>query len=189
MCQLFVVELCKQIKERLPNNVDIMEKISLFSSENAQKPSKPDITNVAVHFRHICDDINGTIDEWNNLHYVKWNNISSPEMFWNEVRIAKDSGDQPKFPRISKLALILLALPFSNASVERAFSIFNVVKNKLRNKMNISTVEAILRVRYSLNNGCHNFIPSAKMINLFSAKTMYSDNEADSGILEAFDED
>jgi hypothetical protein len=40
----------------------------------------------------------------------------------------------------------LLCLPFSNAQVERAFSIMGIVKDKLRNKMPVSTLDAIMKV-------------------------------------------
>lgn len=98
----------------------------------------------------------------------------------------KDAGGQPKFLNISKLALALLSLPFSNASVERAFSMFNITKNKLRNRMCTSTAESILRVKYSLKDGCHNFTPTSEMIKLFTFNNMYTATAEDLEILDSF---
>lgn len=50
------------------------------------------------------------------------------------------------------LALALLCLPFSNAYVDRYFSIVNIVKDKLRNKLLIQNVDKILSIRFLLNN-------------------------------------
>ncbi|KYQ49260.1 hypothetical protein ALC60_11672, partial [Trachymyrmex zeteki] len=63
-----------------------------------------------------------------------------------------------------KLVLAILSLPFSNESVERMFSIMNIVKDKLRNKMSIKTTETILHLRDNLPDGCINFEPSKEMI-------------------------
>lgn len=46
--------------------------------------------------------------------------------------------------------MTVLSLPHSNADVERVFSQMNVVKSKLRNRMDLSTLKAILCIRYSL---------------------------------------
>lgn len=66
---------------------------------------------------------------------------------------------------------------------------FNVVKNKLRNKMDISTVESVLRVKYSLNNNCHNFTPTSEMLRLFNSNNMYKASEEDIAILDIFTEE
>jgi len=50
----------------------------------------------------------------------------------------------------SKFALAALCLPFSNASVERAFSVLNLVKSDLRNRLHVKTVAAIVGVRFLL---------------------------------------
>ena len=55
---------------------------------------------------------------------------------------------------ISKLVLALMSLPFSNASVERAFSIININKDKLRNRTSVEIADTILRIRSNLLNGC-----------------------------------
>lgn len=85
-CREFFIQLCTQFRQRLPENINIMEKISLFSPDNAQNTNKPDITEVVVHFKNIVNDIDETINEWNNLHLIKWNNSqSNSEQFWHEV--------------------------------------------------------------------------------------------------------
>lgn len=43
-----------------------------------------------------------------------------------------------------------MALPFSNAFIERAFSVMNNVKNKMRNKMCLKSLNAVLHIKYGL---------------------------------------
>ena len=53
------------------------------------------------------------------------------------------------------------------------FLIINIVKDKLRNKMSIKTIETILRLRDNLPDGCINFEPSKEMIRKFNSENMY----------------
>lgn len=93
------------------------------------------------------------------------------------------SGDQ-RFNHISKLATSLLSLPFSNASVERSFSIMNIVKNKLRNQMSVKTAEAILRVKNNVSNFA-SFEPTKNMHKKFCSVEMYS-SEVDEFVINNF---
>jgi hypothetical protein len=68
-------------------------------------------------------------------------------------------------------ALKFLSIPFSNAVVERVFSVMNLVKSKIRNKMNIDMLYSILRTRIHFSNEkvcCQSFIPTNKMLELFT---------------------
>jgi len=60
----------------------------------------------------------------------------------------------------------------SNAVVERVFSIMNLVKTKIKNRMKLETLEAILLIRiYFSNNNiccCKNFVISKTMYDLFN---------------------
>ncbi|KOB67942.1 Uncharacterized protein OBRU01_12969 [Operophtera brumata] len=79
--------------------------------------------------------------------FQQWNDVLSSDKFWGEVAAFTDAAGERKFSSLSALVMGILSLPFSNASVERAFSIMNVVKQKLRNKMQSSTADHIIRVR------------------------------------------
>ena len=50
--------------------------------------------------------------------------------------------------------MALLTVPISNASVERAFSIYSVLKNKLRNKLSLELVQSLMMARFSLQKNC-----------------------------------
>ncbi|CAG8477749.1 16840_t:CDS:2 [Rhizophagus irregularis] len=59
-----------------------------------------------------------------------------------------------KFPNISKLIKISLIVPLSNAQVERIFSQHKLTKTRLRNRMNIESLNKHLMI---LLNGPDNF--------------------------------
>jgi hypothetical protein len=52
---------------------------------------------------------------------------------------------------VAKFGLAFVTVPISNASVERAFSIYNFVKNKLRNRLSIEILQSMMMVRLTLN--------------------------------------
>jgi hypothetical protein len=72
----------------------------------------------------------------------------------------------------------MLSLPISKAVVERVFSVMNNVKPKVRNKMKLTTLNAIIITRiylYSRNICCNNFSPTVSMLNLFDSN-IYNEN-------------
>lgn len=108
-------------------------------------------------------------NEWQALCLEQWpqecltDTISS----WLQVNEEKNSMGQKIFSNIASLALALLSLPFSNASVERIFSQMNVVQSKLRNRLSVRSVEALLQIRYRLKlqgQTCVNFESTTDML-------------------------
>lgn len=75
-------------------------------------------------------------------------------------------------PNISGLALALLSLTFSNASVEWIFSQMNVVRTKLRNHLRVCPVEDLLQITYGLSHYIVsiNFEPPDDMLRHFIAR-------------------
>ncbi|CAL4082586.1 unnamed protein product, partial [Meganyctiphanes norvegica] len=69
------------------------------------------------------------------------------------------SGSNP-FKELADFSISLLILPHSNAEVERVFSQMNLVKNKLRNRMQAEMANAILAIRAGLKRhgkSCFNY--------------------------------
>lgn len=189
-CRNFLIGLCLQLQKRLPANIKILEKLSTFRPESASSQLKADITEIVTGFKKtVCNDVDSTIKEWNLLHNhtATVDNRTSTESYWSEVWDIKDAGGAQRFGNISKLVLALLSLPFSNASVERAFSILSIVKDKLRNKMSVAMVEAIMHVRLTLSVDCCDFKPTVRMLKLFNSENIYNNiNDSDIGTLDIF---
>ena len=184
-CVFFLIKLTEEIQMRIPDNFAILQKLSNFSPEIASSCIKPDIVEIVKRFKVVCNDqVDDTISEWNTLQNSTVN-CCFIEEYWAKVSSLENSCGEKRFGNISKLVLSLLSIPFSNATVERSFSILNIVKDKLRNRMSIKTANAILRVRYSLKNGCPNFQPSEAMLRRFKSEDMYKCDDIDENVMTA----
>lgn len=75
-CKNFLLSLYKQIKQRLPDNIYILEKINLFSVDNVLKHQKLPITSLLIEMNIDPLQITLIEMEYNKLHLVKWNNTS-----------------------------------------------------------------------------------------------------------------
>ena len=79
---------------------------------------------------------------------------------------------------MSKQEAVLVCLPTSNATVERLFSVMNMVKTRLRNRLAVTTVNAVLAVREGMRRNGEDrtsFTPLPEMMRLFNAADMYGD--------------
>lgn len=188
-CRNFLIVLCEELQKKIPENIDMLQKISLLSPPQATSQIRPDITELCVAFKHICENVDSIINEWNCLPQKLWIKLDSSEEFWIEVSEDKNSAGEQRFPHISKLALSLLSLPFSNATVERVFSIVNIIKNKLRNRMHVRTADAIMRVRFSLKSSCDHFVPTKDMLQKFNSEIYLNEDSEDNKVLEAFSDE
>ncbi|KAJ4443634.1 hypothetical protein ANN_05308 [Periplaneta americana] len=83
---------------------------------------------------------------WSKLTTVQWQNVTNTIEFWHEIASYKDASSQNAFQERSDFAMMILVLLWSNADVERAFSMFNNVKTSLRNRLKTNMVNSILTV-------------------------------------------
>lgn len=145
----FIVELFNQLRQRLPENIQCLQKASLLSVEHALKATQEPITELAAQFLSV-EAVSACETQWRNLRHVKWCCTDTTDGFWAEVGSYRDAhGDNP-FAELDTLAMTVLSLPFSNAGVERCFSDMSIVKSKRRNRLDIYTLNALLTVRNGL---------------------------------------
>lgn len=171
----YAIDLITEVQTRLPENLDTLLMLKHFHPSTAMFPSKESISSVAARHRNVIKDMDDFENEWTSLSLEKWpqscrNNTTS---FWANVYEKKNFAGEQVYPNVSSLALALLSLPFSNASVERIFSKMNIVHSKVRNRFHIRSVEAVLQISYGLkleNKTCVTFRPSDDMLRNFSAK-------------------
>ena len=55
--------------------------------------------------------------------------------------------DKVNYQELQKLIRIMQLIPSSNANIERDFSQLNLIKTTIRNRMNVTTIEACMLLK------------------------------------------
>lgn len=108
-CANFLVTFCCQLQQRLPQNINILEKINIFRPDICTAQTKPRIADIVSQFERFS--LNECEMEWDLLSTKKWGNeIMDVKSFWSESYFECDSAGNPRFQNIAKLALPLFAV-------------------------------------------------------------------------------
>lgn len=181
--QQFLLHLFQQLKQRLPENITLLKHMSCFSVQNTLKHIKDSVSPILHVMLTTDEEIAAAELQYNSIHLNQWINITKTETFWAEVNEYEDASGSNPFKEITECALNLLVLPNSNAEVERVFSSMNIVKNKLKNRMQLPLLNAILKVKYGLKRHgkcCQNYDIPVPVINLIGNMATYSHQEESS---------
>lgn len=154
----------------------MLQKTVLLSCKNVLKVHKESISPLLVHQNYSTENITLIETQWRAINYTQWNNITDTLLFWSEVREYEDSTGTNPFKELCDFAFSVLLLPYSNAEVERVFSVMNAVKSKLRNKMKENMVNAILTIRSGLKRTgktCYSYNLPDKIISMVGTMQTY----------------
>lgn len=136
-----------------------------------------DVPRIVNRYQDI--DLQKIDDEWRKLVIVeiepslKQNHV---EDFWVYLYNWEIEGEY-KFKNVAKFVLQVISLPHSSAECERLFSKVNLIKTKIRNKLQTETLNGLLlssqRVKQTT---CVKFQPTKTMIDSMNT-TMYKETE------------
>lgn len=165
-CRDFLVEAGRQVQQRLPANIQIWKSMTVFTPTVILSQTKPQISSVSM-LKLYSGDLAALETQYQAVAYLPWTNKedSQAEAFWVEVLNYKDSSGDHTFKTLALFSLSLLAMPLSNADVERVFSQMSLVKSKLRNRMGQETLSSILHIKYGLRRQglcCKDFSPQPR---------------------------
>lgn len=191
--QTFLIELCTQLKTRLPLN-NIFKDLQFLDPQHVVYKDFSSTLNIAKNFPNIVDEnnIQNVDDELRQIKFDKsvkdllesggsstTSTILSVDKFWGAIGKIKDANGATKYPNITNFAKALLCLPMSNASCERIFSQVNLNKTKIRNRFLNQHVSALITTKEGIkeHGDCVSFNPTKNMIKKMSSKSMYSEKD------------
>ena len=129
-CKDYIVELFRELKKRLPSNFEQLKSLAQLSPDmilSQRKSQFQDLSFIGLFKGNMFD----LQRQWDNVGGVEWPNRydgTDLEQFRTDVFLYTDAAGERVFYTLATFALSLLALPFSNASVERFFSQMNIIK-------------------------------------------------------------
>lgn len=172
-CQAYLLTLCQELRTRLPSNVEQLESLSELSPAVMLSPRKPPLNKLP--FFQLYSGVNiGVIEQqYNRIRNVRWPEREETEVeeFWLDVLNHTNAAGERDFEELAMFIISMIALPFSNAAVERVFSQMALIKSKLRNRMQQPMLDGLLQVSgYMQRNRicCNKFAPSKDMLARFT---------------------
>lgn len=178
-CQNFLIEAATQVKVRFPITDPILSSLGFLDPLALSTTQCSEVIDVASKFPNILEptDLVALEEEWRQLSFTEPPFIFNSrkdriDQFWGEI-------DEIKFPTVNLFVKSLLALPHSNADIERVFSKVALIKTKHRNRLKTSTLDALLMVQCGLPNDCVHFDPDSNMCKCVNAK-MYDSQSSSS---------
>ncbi|KAK4313269.1 hypothetical protein Pmani_015385 [Petrolisthes manimaculis] len=181
-CIEFVIELVTQLRQRLPENFKVLQSISSMSGSECLKPVKNDILDLAKLFVNNAEILTRIDFQWRKLHTIQWIQTSDTIGLWAEIVSYRDETGENPFKELSDLAITILSLPHSNADVERVFSQMGIVKSKLRNRLAITSLNAVLTIKYGLRRhgkSCHDYkLPESVLRKIGSLEAYQTSSES-----------
>ena len=185
------MSFCKELIKRLPNNAKVFDGMSKFTPKVVLNlVSRPTFKDLPLFLVRQHTDIGILETQWNTLVLVNRTELYPRQMdeniqssaFWALIYNHKNAGGEQLFQDIAELALRAFSLPFSNAEVERVFSVMGIIKTKSRNKIHINMLDSLLRIRLHLTVKkicCNKFKSNELMLSLFNSK-IYVSNASES---------
>jgi hypothetical protein len=129
-CRSYLIELLREMQQRIPANVTQLESLADLSPSVVLGRSKPKLHQLSFLPLYSNGNLGLLEQQWDKVSVITWSNTDdvNVEDFWVEVLNLTDAAGENDFQELGMFALSLLSLPFSNASVERAFSQMNLDK-------------------------------------------------------------
>ncbi|KAK3928230.1 Porphobilinogen deaminase [Frankliniella fusca] len=161
-CYEFMVTLVTELQDRLPSQMKILQEMSVLSPRWClSKPGVPKCLPELTEVLHFPQDLMVKVEfQWEKLKSMDWKEKKHTGKFWAEVKAYEDAVGERPFTTLADFAMLLLVLPWSNADVERAFSIMKIVKDPRRNRMSNTVLNAIQTIRAGLRRlgkCCHDY--------------------------------
>lgn len=161
----FYVELLDQINSRFDFNRDDIKLLNIITPSKVLSSDDLQILPLILQFRNLVDcDPDLIVAQWNLLRLSEIN--LSPDLnidsFWEKVASIKNGLNENSFKDLVKFIFNLLSLPHSSAAAERKFSTLSLVKTKLRNKLEIKTINSIMLCKELVKDNKPHYVWSAK---------------------------
>lgn len=172
-CQNFYVEAVSQIKKRFVFEDDIFSVVEIVDPVIAQSLKVRSLQKVFIRFSCLKENVNKSKaeQEWRDHALLEFethglDSSLPPEKYWQKVFSLKNAVGTPLFGELKKVIGLLMVLPFSNASVERVFSVLNNMKTAHRNRLKTETIVALMKTKEGITDkgGCAKFEPSPAML-------------------------
>ena len=127
-----------------------MRAIEFLLPSNAIKCNPPSLYEVYSTLPYVKDisDKSHTDLEWRQQALEECDEIKRDEIstsFWKKRLDSKTISGSFKYPNLRKIVDVIFTLPFSNASVERLFSLLKLIKTSMQSSLKRATLIGLMQ--------------------------------------------
>jgi hypothetical protein len=192
-CLDFLVELIKQIRSRFDMKSPIFRLVEFLIPSNAVKCSPTSLHELFSTFPYLAEVANviSADLEWRKQSLEESAELLPDEssiVFWQKRLNAKAINGSLKYPNLRKVVACMMSLPFSNASVERVFSLLNLIKTHSRNALKRETLVGLMHTHEGMkahDTHAHQMKLDAEFLRMVKdVKSDATDSEAHKHIAE-----
>ena len=150
----------------VPDEEQVVSSLKNWWSKHGEsiKSIELDLVQVAIELGYMMEVIEELMPVWNEgqakKRHSKNRNYVTADMRW--VQVFQHKEVRATCPLMAKIVAYIMALPPSNAIVERVFSRVNGFWTKEKSNIPFETVRAHFLIRYNLTDKCLEFIDILK---------------------------
>jgi hypothetical protein len=172
-CKNFLIESVVQIQKRFDSDSEVLGVVECISPQKASARIPSSLSSIARKLPYLGElDLHQLDLEWRehlleekvsqNLHW---------DEYWNAIKNTKRPTGEQKYPTLLKFVEILASHPFSNAAVERTFSLLKLIKTSHRSSLKSSSIVSLLQCKMNMKNGhasAATLVPSEQLLKFAS---------------------
>lgn len=163
----YYTKFCEEVLSRIAINSECLKALQNINPKNMG----PSVAQLVRAFPDLVANLDvGLLDvEWRSV--IQQEFVSPDidvEQFWAEIFELKNALGEFVYPSLESFVGAILSLPHSSACAERIFSRVSLIKNKLRNRLEVPTVNSIMLSTELLNNvPSHEWLPPKNVIDVY----------------------
>ena len=153
-CKNFLVESVVQIQNRFDSDCKLLSMVECISQKKASARIPSSLFNIVRNFPYLKELQPNQLDlEWRE-HSLE--DKIKPDLhwdeYWNIIKNSKQPTGELKYQVLLKFVEIMASFPFSNAAVERTFSLLKLVKTDHRASLKSSSLVSLLQCKMAMKN-------------------------------------
>lgn len=161
----FYIELLNQINARFDFKRDDIKLLQNITPMEVVSTKDLPILPLILNFPNLVDcDPDLITTQWSLLRLTETNLSVELDIdtFWKKVESIKNGLNENSFRELANFVFNLLSLPHSSAAAERSFSTLSYIKTKLRNKLEISTINNMMLCKALVKKADPHYVWSTK---------------------------
>lgn len=161
-CRKYYVELCQQVMSRVDLTDPVLRAIENINPKNLDRRL---LRCISCSQTWLQVERRSNLWTWSVLQQEHVSQELEINAFWGHIFELKNVLQEPVYPDLKAFIGAILSLPHSSACAERIFSRVAIIKTKLRNQLEVPTVNSCMAATGMISGSdAHLWCPSKELL-------------------------